>query len=85
MELIGPLYKPRYYYINDFENKMLEDFAKHHQHEDKMKGSIPEAPYHIRIIPNSVGYIAHVICDVCAKEKKNFNDFFRDITDYKCW
>ena len=85
VELIGPLYKPRYYYINDFENKMLEDFAKHHQHEDKMKGSIPEAPYHIRIIPNSVGYIAHVICDVCAKEKKNFKDFFRDITDYKCW
>jgi len=85
VELIGPLYKPRYYYINDFENKMLEDFAKHHQHEDKMKGSIPEAPYHIRIIPNSVGYIAQVICDVCAKEKKNFKDFFRDITDYKCW
>ena len=72
-------------YVNNKEFRAIEEFAKQHEHKDKVGGSIPKAPYHITIIPNSVGYIVNVICDVCKNEHKDINECRKDVTDYESW
>lgn len=72
-------------YVNNKEFRAIEEFSEQHEHKDKVGGSIPETPYHITIIPNSAGYRVNVICDVCANDHKDIDEYRKDITDYKSW
>ena len=72
-------------FINSKEFRAIEEFAKRHEHEDKVGGSIRETPYLIIIVPNSVGYTVSVICDIYANEHKDINMFRKNVTDYDSW
>ncbi len=75
-------------YVNEKEYRAIESFHKRHKHIGVYKGFIRRDPYHIEIIPHSIGCWVKVVCDVCKGEyNKGSRDieWKKDVTDWSDW